>query len=62
MFLVMCFKKEHPIEVLGKEVPVPLSWHDKMIGVCPVFENKESALEYANGRFQVLELAMKESE
>lgn len=24
MFLVMCLKKEHPIEVLGKEVPVPL--------------------------------------
>lgn len=49
-YMVGIVKKEHPVNVFGSEVTLPLTWADGMIGVMPVFENYESAETYAKGK------------
>lgn len=43
MFMLLVIEKQKHIDVLGKEVALPLKWADGMIGAIPVFigERKE---------------------
>jgi len=49
MYLVKTLKTEITIEVMGFERELKLSWSAGMVGVIPVFKDKESALAFANG-------------
>jgi hypothetical protein len=39
---------EHDVKYLGNTVTVPLTWADGMVGVIPVFDNKEKAEKYSD--------------
>ena len=62
MYLVLQMHQSHPLDIMGKEVNLPLSWYDKMIGVCPVFEDEESAIEYSGGKSQILKVTPQKKE
>lgn len=46
-------EKEHGVDILGRTHPLPLTWADGMIGVIPVFETREAAETYADGKLRV---------
>ncbi len=61
MYLVTLLHDSMPISVAGKQVPLHLSWDEGMIGCLPVFKDRESALEYANGdESKLLTIGVKE--
>ena len=35
---------------------IELSWADGMVGVCPVFDSREAADKYAEGKHQVIRI------
>lgn len=49
MYGVLLLRQNITLDILGQKVEVPLSFTKGMIGVIPVFENLEDALEYADG-------------
>ena len=49
VYLVMTVKERLNVEVLGLKRPLELQWADRMIGAVPVFEDYDSAIEYADG-------------
>ena len=53
-YLVLEIEKERPLSIGGEIAPLALSWTQGMIGVCPVFDNKKDALEYANNKEELL--------
>lgn len=55
MYLVMAVIKRTQVKVFGQiESDIVLSWADGQIGAIPVFENKEDALAYANGKEEMV--------
>jgi hypothetical protein len=50
MYLVMSMKRELVIEVGPTEVTEELCWAPGMAGALPVFDNREAAEAYAEGR------------
>jgi uncharacterized membrane protein YdcZ (DUF606 family) len=56
VYVVMCLKKSHPVEIpqTGIESDLQLNWADGMCGVMPVFTNKKLARRYAGKRFDIL--------
>jgi len=55
-YIVGALKKEHPINFPTSSeegIPLPLSWADGMIGVLPVFDSYETAIEYAGGKYEI---------
>ena len=53
IWAVMALEMTADLSVLSGEVTVPLRFAEGMIGVLPVFGNRESAEAYAGGRFTV---------
>jgi hypothetical protein len=45
IFIVLNVKEELGVQLGPLEKYLPLSWADGMVGACPVFESKESALK-----------------
>lgn len=62
MYVVMLLKKKHMVRVNNIQPPLEqeltMSFADGMIGVLPVFENKEDAERYADGA-NVIEIEAK---
>jgi hypothetical protein len=59
IYVVGAISKSHDITIMGQTSSLPLTWADGMVGVCPIFFDKEKALEYANGHI-VLEYEAEE--
>lgn len=57
VYIVGALKVNHPIHgsVYGFELNfnLPLTWADGMIGVMPVFEDRESAEKYADDKLEI---------
>lgn len=56
MYLVPILRENVQIQMLGLDAEVKLSWRNGQIGAVPVFENKEDAEKYADGRCEVIEV------
>ena len=52
-YMVGALKESMEMEIFGQLHIVPMDWADGMVGACPVFNNKESAEKYADGRYGV---------
>lgn len=57
MYAVMSLNKTVEVDVYGSTHEVPLSFGEGMIGAIPVFETREQAEKFANGKFDVVELS-----
>lgn len=55
-FMVAAVEKQHKATFLSVEQDIPLVWADGMVGVIPVFKDRDSAELYADNHFAVLEL------
>ena len=64
MWIVMALKKDIEVELpaFNLSETLSLSCADGMTGMIPVFDNKENAEKYADGKFQVVEITVVESE
>lgn len=58
----MTCKVETEIETFGRKSKLRLSWSDGMIGAAPIFDTREDAERYANGKAQVYEVEEQENE
>lgn len=57
MFMLLVIEKQKHIDVLGKEVALPLKWADGMIGTIPVFATREAAEKYrGDSKAQIFEI------
>jgi len=54
VYVVMCLKKSHPVDVVGREIDLTLNWADGMCGVMPVFTNMKDAKKYAQKKYEIL--------
>lgn len=43
-------------------VKIKLSWGDGQVGVLPVFESKEKALEYADGKYDIFTFSVEDND
>ena len=55
MYLVLVVCKSHDSSVFGQTVKLPFT-DAGFFGMCPVFETKERAEEYADGRAGIVEI------
>ena len=59
LYVVMSLHKKAPVRVLNCEPPLtddlPLRFADGMVGILPVFDNKDDAEKYADGS-EILEI------
>jgi len=53
-YMVGSLATELEVMVMGKSIKVNTIWTEGMIGACPVFENKEDALEFAGEKYKVI--------
>ncbi len=58
MYAVMSLNKTVDVAIYGVTHTVPLSFGGGMIGAIPVFDTKEQADVFANGKFEVVQLQM----
>lgn len=57
-FLVMTLKRAVEVQTpIGIE-KIPLTWADGMVGAMTVFESREAAERYAQGKFEIVEVAI----
>lgn len=56
LFAVMSLNKTVDVEVMGFKRTEPLSFAPGMVGAMPVFDTRESAEAFADGRFKVAEI------
>jgi len=61
IYAVGCVKKEHDVNVFGREQTLPLIWADGMIGVIPVFKTKADAEIYADGKADIFTVYIKKA-
>ena len=62
MYAVMSLNKTVGVKVAGAEHDLPLSYAQGMVGAIPVFDTREHAEAFADGRFEVVQLAVSERE
>ena len=64
LYMVGCVQKETPVQLaaLGIEQEISLTWADGMVGVIPVFESREAAEKYADGKIPVMEVVMEKKD
>ena len=55
VYMVMVIKKGMTVSVLGNETDLSFA-EAGWIGACPVFDTMAKALEYCEGKYEVLEL------
>ena len=56
MYLVLVVKTEMDIVVMGQKTTVPFS-SAGLCGMCPVFNTKEEAEEWAEGKAQIIHVS-----
>lgn len=57
-FLVMTLKRAVEVQTpIGIE-KIPLTWADGMAGAMPVFDSREAAERYAQGDYEIFEVAI----
>ena len=49
-YLVMALTKNVDVDIMGRKVELNLSWDKGMIGALPVFESRQLAEKYADGK------------
>ena len=61
LYCVLLVQKEQMAEMaaFGIKQRLKLSWADGMIGVIPVFEDKEKAERYADGKCEIMTVVRK---
>ena len=52
-FIVAGLATSRPVNVFGNEVKLDMSWADGMIGCLPVFDSKENAEKYSEGKYKI---------
>ena len=55
-FLVMSLRRAAEAQLPSGIAKMPLKWAYGMIGAMPVFESREAAEEYAQGKFEIVEV------
>jgi hypothetical protein len=60
MFAVLQLNKEVEVNVMGREVGVPLSYAAGMIGAIPVFDTRENAEEFSGDKYDIAEITTRE--
>lgn len=55
-FAVMTVDKFINVYMSGYEKEMPLSYADGMVGAMPVFETREQAENFSDGKYDVMEL------
>lgn len=61
MYAVLQLNKQVGVNVYGREIEIPLSYADGMIGAIPAFETREAAEAFAGDKYGIAEIATKES-
>ena len=59
MFAAMALHKSVDIDLYGLKHALDLTFLPNMIGAIPVFETREQAEEYSNGKFEIVEINIK---
>lgn len=59
LYFVGGVERDHDLNVLGRPQKLPLTWADNMIGVLPVFSDRESAERYADESVTVYHISVK---
>lgn len=60
MYVVLQLNKEVGVNVMGREIEVPLSYADGMIGAMPVFDTKGAAEVFAGDKYGISEITTRE--
>lgn len=60
MYAVLQLNKQVEVNVYGREIEIPLSYADGMIGAIPVFETREAAEVFAGDKYDVAEITTRE--
>lgn len=60
MYAVLQLNKEVEVNVMGREVEIPLSYADGMIGAMPVFDTKEAAELFAGDKYEIAQITTRE--
>lgn len=55
IYMVYSLVSEHKINIGYHKQPLSLTWADGMIGVLPIFNNREDAEKYSDGLFPIVE-------
>lgn len=55
MYLVLVIKPDIEISVFGMKTKIPFSTAG-FYGVCPIFKDKKDALDYADGKYEVIKV------
>lgn len=55
-YLVARLDKNVTVSLPGRDVDVPFSYADGMIGALPVFETREQAEAFSDGEYGVMEI------
>ena len=53
LYMVGGLVQEHPVDFIGREISLQMTWADGMVGVLPVFDSPQAAEKYSHGRFQI---------
>ena len=53
MFAVLQLNETIEVDVMGREIELPLCYADGMIGAIPVFETREKAEEFAGDKYKI---------
>lgn len=56
LFTVMSVNKTVDVEMMGFKRTEPLSFAPGMVGAMPVFDTKESAERFSEGKFKIAEI------
>ena len=59
-YLVMALTKSLDVDIIGRKVELNLSWTSGMIGALPVFDSRELAEKYADGK-EILVVTIKKA-
>lgn len=59
LYVAGLVEKTKDINVLGRIEKLDLTWADRMVGVCPVFETKAAALKYGGKKLHLIEVKSK---
>jgi hypothetical protein len=54
MYMVMCLVDSRDIALGESTAKLEMSWADGMVGVMPIFDDEESAYQYAGEKYEVL--------
>ena len=60
MYVVLQLDKALEVNVMGREIEVPLSYAEGMVGAMPVFDTKGAAEAFAGDEYEIAEITTRE--